>query len=94
MRTLFRDADIILAPAVPFSAPRFDEEIVLMDGMPVPVRPTIGRFTQPLSLVGLPILVVPAWAPGRLPVGVQVVGPAYAEADVLRVGAALEAAGI
>lgn len=93
-RDLFRDTDVILAPAVPFAAPRFTEETLSVAGQTVPVRPTIGRFTQPLSLIGLPILVVPIRPPGCLPVGVQVVGAPFAEADVLRVGYALERAGV
>ncbi len=94
MREVFRHTDIILAPAIPFPAPRFTDETVELGGGRVPVRPTIGRFTQPLSLIGLPILSVPVNVPGRLPVGIQVIGPAYAEAAVLRVGYALERAGL
>lgn len=94
MRDLFREVDIILAPAAPFEAPGFTDETIEVAGHILPVRPTIGRFTQPLSLIGLPILAVPVHLAGFLPVGIQVIGPAYAEATVLRVGYALEQAGL
>ena len=94
MRDLFRDVDVILAPVAPFEAPRFTDETLMVAGQPVAVRPTIGRFTQPLSLIGLPILAVPVQCPGALPVGIQVIGPAWAEESVLRVGRALEQAGV
>jgi AtzE family amidohydrolase len=94
MRAVFRDVDLILAPAVPFEAPRFTDHTLHVAGEEVPVRATIGRFTQPLSLLGLPILVVPVRLPGCLPVGIQVIGAPFNEAAVLRVGQALEAGGI
>jgi Asp-tRNA(Asn)/Glu-tRNA(Gln) amidotransferase A subunit family amidase len=35
-----RDVDVLLAPAVPFPAPRLDEASVLVDGQPVQGRRT------------------------------------------------------
>ena len=94
MAELFRTTDIIIAPTTPFAAPRFDERTLLVDNQPVAVRSSIGRFTQPLSLIGLPILAVPIRVAGSLPVSVQVIGAPFAEAAVLRVGRALELAGV
>jgi AtzE family amidohydrolase len=94
MAELFRTTDIIIAPTTPFAAPRFDERTLLVDNQPVAVRSSIGRFTQPLSLIGLPILAVPIRVAGSLPVSVQVIGAPFAEAAVLRVGRALEQAGV
>ncbi len=93
MGTVFAETDLILVPTAPFEAPRFGEEVVRISGQDVVVRPAIGRFTQPMSLVGLPILAVPMRTPG-LPVGVQVIGQAFAETAVLRAGYALERAGV
>jgi aspartyl-tRNA(Asn)/glutamyl-tRNA(Gln) amidotransferase subunit A len=48
--------------------------------------------TLPFNLTGHPALAVPAgWIDG-LPVGIQIVGPAFSEALVCRIGAALETA--
>jgi len=54
----------------------------------------MGLYTQPLSFIGLPILAVPVHRPGRLPIGVQVIAAPWREDLVLRVGAALEKAGV
>ena len=94
VQALFADVDLILAPTVPFEAPSFGEEMLEVGGRPVPTRSTIGRFTQPLSLIGLPILSVPVHRPGRLPLGVQIIGRPFEEATVLRASYVLEAAGI
>jgi 1-carboxybiuret hydrolase len=50
-------------------------------------RHHLGRFTQPLSFIGLPALSVPVQQPHGLPLGVQLVAARYRDALVLRVGA-------
>jgi hypothetical protein len=51
--------------------------MIEVDWERIPVRPNLGVFTQPISCIGLPSLVVPladpgaAGAPGGLPIGVQ-----------------------
>jgi Asp-tRNA(Asn)/Glu-tRNA(Gln) amidotransferase A subunit family amidase len=57
-------------------------------------RPNLGIFTQPLSFIGLPVLSVPVTGRGLLPLGVQVIAAPFQEAQVLRVGALLEARGV
>lgn len=92
---LFETTDIILAPATPCSAPPLGETRLALDGEVVGLRANLGLFTQPISFIGLPVAAVPVWLPGaRLPIGVQVVGPAWREDLVLRVAAALEQAGV
>ena len=55
----------------------------------------MGLLTQPISCVGLPVCSVPVWgAHATLPIGVQVIGAPWREDLVLRVAAALEAAGV
>jgi len=88
---LFEDVDVILAPATPCPAIRIGQSEILVNGVALPSRPNIGIFTQPLSFVGLPIISVPVFQPGTLPLGVQVIGAPYNEAAVLRVAAHLEA---
>jgi aspartyl-tRNA(Asn)/glutamyl-tRNA(Gln) amidotransferase subunit A len=63
-------------------------------GVEVPTRPNIGLYTQPLSFIGLPVVAVPLWTAGGLPLGVQIVAPPWQEALALRVAAHLERAGI
>jgi AtzE family amidohydrolase len=91
---LFREVDILLAPATPCPAPRIGQETIEIDGVIVPSRPFIGVYTQPLSFIGLPIVAAPLRKPGALPIGVQIIAAPWREADALRVARALERDGV
>ncbi|HEY9881311.1 MAG TPA: AtzE family amidohydrolase [Leptolyngbyaceae cyanobacterium] len=94
VRDLFQSIDVILAPAAPCVAPLLDQTTLEIEGETVPLRPNLGIYTQPLSFIGLPIVSVPVHLPGKLPVGIQVIGAPYQEAKILRVAAYLEQQGI
>jgi AtzE family amidohydrolase len=94
MRALFESVDILLAPATPCPAIRIGQPTITLDGVELPSRPNVGIYTQPLSSIGLPIVVAPVFAPGSLPVGVQIVGAPYKESAVLRVARHLEKLGV
>jgi AtzE family amidohydrolase len=94
MRELFRAVDVIIAPATPCPAIRIGQETIRIGGNDLPSRPNIGIFTQPFSFIGLPIVAAPVFDNGALPVGVQVIGPAYKEEWVLRVAEQLYQAGV
>jgi aspartyl-tRNA(Asn)/glutamyl-tRNA(Gln) amidotransferase subunit A len=94
MRVAFEEVDIVLAPATPFPALMSGTKTIVLDGVSMPARPNIGIFTQPISFVGLPVVAVPVWLDGaRLPIGVQVIAPAWREDWALRVAWYLEQAG-
>ena len=88
---LFEDVDAILAPATPFPAPRIGQQMMQLDGREVPLRPNIGIFTQPISFIGLPVVVVPVPLQ-PLPIGVQIVAAPWREDVALRIAQALEKA--
>jgi AtzE family amidohydrolase len=90
---LFADWDILLAPATPTPATVLGQDVLEMDGSPVPLRPNLGIYTQPLSFVGLPVLAVPA-AKSGLPIGVQLIAAPWAEAKLFRAASVLEARGV
>ena len=90
---LFQSVDIILAPSTPCVAPKLGQTTMVLDGETLNVRANMGLFTQPISFIGLPVAAVPVWSDGPLPIGVQVIGPAWREDLVLRVAAALELGG-
>ncbi|MFB2919782.1 MULTISPECIES: AtzE family amidohydrolase [Aerosakkonema] len=94
VREIFENVDIILAPTTPCIAPPIGQEKMVIAGEEMLVRPNLGRFTQPLSFIGLPIISVPIQREGNLPLGVQIIAAPYNEALVLRVAAFLEAQGI
>jgi 1-carboxybiuret hydrolase len=88
---LFRDVDVLLAPATPCRAPKIGQKTFVLDGKEMLARPNIGLFTQPISLIGLPVVSVPVWTVGeRLPIGVQVIAPPWREDLALRVARCLE----
>jgi AtzE family amidohydrolase len=90
IREIFEKVDILLAPTTPCVAPPIGQEKMFIAGEEIVIRPNLGRFTQPLSFVGLPILSFPITLSGRLPLGVQIIAAPYQESLILRVAAELE----
>jgi AtzE family amidohydrolase len=94
VRELFHSVDVVLAPTTPCVAPLIGKtDHATIAGVEVFVRAQLGAFTQPLSFIGLPVISVPVVRRGRLPLGVQLVGAPWSESMLVRVAAALEAAG-
>lgn len=92
---IFRDVDVLLAPATPNSATPIGSETMEVNGRMLPTRANTGMLTQPISCIGLPVCAVPVWPQvGGLPVGVQVISAPWREDLVLRVAAALESLGV
>jgi AtzE family amidohydrolase len=92
---VFRDVDLVVAPATPCRAPRLGQKTMTLDGREMLVRPNLGLFTQPISFVGLPVAAVPVWTAGEtLPIGVQIIAAPWREDLALRAARALEAEGV
>jgi 1-carboxybiuret hydrolase len=92
---VFKEVDIVLAPATPCRAPRLGQKTMMLDGSEMLVRPNLGLFTQPISFIGLPVATVPVWTDGeRLPIGVQIIAAPWREDLALRVAHTLEARGV
>jgi aspartyl-tRNA(Asn)/glutamyl-tRNA(Gln) amidotransferase subunit A len=87
-------ADAMIAPALPFVAPRIDDLEVVINGRALDYRTHIHRpFLTCHDITGGPALVLPMGLAGAgLPMSVQVVSGRWREADVLRVARAYEAA--
>ena len=94
VRKLFETVDVILAPATPCPAIPLGQSTIVLDGKQVLSRPNIGVFTQPISFIGLPVISVPVFQAGSLPLGIQLIAAPYQEAKLLRVARKLEAVGI
>ncbi len=100
---IFRDVDVLLAPATPVSAPRIGQPTIDINGQALPTRASIGILTQPISFIGLPVVAVPVVAvpvaavpvarPG-MPIGVQVITAPWREDIALRVALDLERRGV
>ncbi len=91
---LFQTVDAIIAPATPVSAPLVEQESFTLDGQELPVRPNMGIFTQPISFIGLPVVAVPVWSVGPMPIGVQIIAAPGREEVALRIAYRLEQDGI
>jgi aspartyl-tRNA(Asn)/glutamyl-tRNA(Gln) amidotransferase subunit A len=84
----FERCDALLAPVCPAPAYRIGE---IVDD---PLRMYLGDiFTVTANLAGICALSVPCGTSGEgLPIGLQILGPAFREENVLRIGHAFEAA--
>jgi Asp-tRNA(Asn)/Glu-tRNA(Gln) amidotransferase A subunit family amidase len=92
---LFRDVDVLIAPATPCVAPGIGTEWLSLDGKRLPARASLGLLTQPISLIGLPVCAVPVWGcHATMPIGVQVIAAPWREDLVLRVAQHLHNAGV
>lgn len=90
---LFKSVDVIIAPATPCIAPKLGQTTFVLDGVELPVRANIGIHTQPISFIGLPVVVVPVPLE-PMPIGVQIIAAPWREDIALRVAQALEQAGV
>jgi len=91
---VFREVDVVLAPATPCPAVAIGQETMVLDGREIPSRPNIGIFTQPVSFIGLPVVTVPVHIEGQMPMGVQLIGAPWSESKLLRVAWELESRGV
>jgi 1-carboxybiuret hydrolase len=87
---LFDSVDAILVPATPTSAPLVGQQTFILDGQELPVRPSLGLFTQPISFIGLPVVTVPVWPGKGMPIGVQIITAPGREDIGLRIAHDLE----
>lgn len=96
MLTLFERFDVMIAPATPCSAPMIGQKTLNLGGHEVALRPNVGVYTQPISFVGLPVVVAPLWprSGNGMPIAVQVIAPPWREDLALRVAYALQEQGV
>lgn len=93
-RQMFEGLDAVVAPTVLAPAARVGADgAEVGGGVEVPLFDAYVRPSVPANLTGLPALSVPCGMTGEgLPIGLQVIGRPFAEAHVLRIGAAYEQA--
>jgi AtzE family amidohydrolase len=91
---LFRDVDVILAPATPYPAFPIGTATMTLGGQTFPAAAHLGVYTQPISFAGLPVIAAPVAARQPLPIGVQIIAAPWREDLVFRVAKAGEALGI
>jgi len=86
---IWQRIDVLFTPTSPIRAPRIGEATVLIDGTPEDTRMASTRFVRAFNLMGWPALSLPLPS-ATLPIGLQIVAPAFEEARILQVAAAME----
>ena len=94
LREIFSEIDLILTPTTPYAATLVGQEKMTIEGSEIPIRPNLGRFTQPLSFIGLPAMSIPILKSHQLPLGVQIVAAPYQESVILRLAQRLNSLNI
>ena len=83
----FKEVDILASPTMPIPAFRIGERI--NDPLSLYMADV---FTVPINLAGVPAISLPCGFDGRLPVGLQIIGPHFGEGAVLKAAQAFESA--
>ena len=91
-RKIFADLDVLITPTTPVPAP----EIAEFKKNPDELRPRellLLRNTRPFNVWGVPAISIPCgFTKAGLPIGLQIAGPHWAEATVLKLAHAYEQA--
>jgi len=83
--TAFDDVDVLASPTMPVTP------FELGEGLEDPLTLYLADAnTVPINLANLPAISVPAGTADGLPVGMQLVGPAFGEHEIIRAASALE----
>jgi aspartyl-tRNA(Asn)/glutamyl-tRNA(Gln) amidotransferase subunit A len=92
---VWKDVDCLITPATPCPAPRIGDTTIRLGGHDEDVRLASTRLTRGINALGYPALSLPCGlSASGLPLGLQIIGPVFEEALLLRVGAALEDGGV
>ena len=90
-RQIWKQVDCLFTPTTPITAPKIGVQTVDIQGAGEDVRLATTRFMRGINVLGLPALSIPCGSDGRkMPIGLQIVGKAFDEVTVLKVGAAME----
>ena len=86
----FEEVDVLAAPTLPVLPNDIGDDFADINGEKVDLINNIIRFMGPENLTGLPALTVPCGLSDGLPVGLQLIGPAFRETTILNAGYAVE----
>ncbi len=90
-REVFTKVDALITPQLPIVAPLIGQETISISDFSEGVASALTRFTRIFNLTGLPTICVPCgFSSSGLPVGLQIVGKAFDEGTILRVGHAYQ----
>jgi aspartyl-tRNA(Asn)/glutamyl-tRNA(Gln) amidotransferase subunit A len=84
---VWKQVDVVFTPTSPITAPKIGQASVEIDGVEEDVRLAATRFVRAINVIGMPAVSVPLKTEGGLPIGLQIVGRPFGEAEVLGMGA-------
>jgi Asp-tRNA(Asn)/Glu-tRNA(Gln) amidotransferase A subunit family amidase len=88
---VFENVDVIVTPTTACTAPVIKDDALKTGDSNLPLLDQIMRFSPAANLTGLPGLSVPVgYDAAGLPIGLQIMGPAWSESRLLSVGAVVE----
>lgn len=88
---LWKRVDCLFTPTVPFAAPKIGEKSVSVGSGTEEVRIATTWFMRGINALGVPALSIPCgFTAAGLPIGLQIISPAFGERRLLAIGAALE----
>jgi aspartyl-tRNA(Asn)/glutamyl-tRNA(Gln) amidotransferase subunit A len=89
---VWESVDLVFTPTSPVVAPRIGDGTVDIDGHSEDTRIASTRFVRAINVLGLPAVSLPCGVgENNLPIGLQIVGPAFSEPRVFLASACLEA---
>ncbi len=91
-RSLWKSFDVLVTPSSPIAAPAIGATTAMLLGQETPLVRAFLDLTLPFNLTGQPAISIPCgFTPGKLPVGLQLVGRPWDESTLFRAAAAYEA---
>ena len=88
---VWENVDLVFTPTSPIVAPRIGDGTVGIDGLSEETRIASTRFVRAINVLGLPALSLPfGTGENNLPIGLQIIGPAFSEASIFQAAACLE----
>ncbi len=88
---VFTEVDMIVTPTVPILPVDIGQREITINGSTIHSSLVLNRFTGPFNLTGLPSLSMPCGSSKTgLPIGIQLIGRAFDEANIYRFASLLE----
>jgi aspartyl-tRNA(Asn)/glutamyl-tRNA(Gln) amidotransferase subunit A len=86
-----QEVDVIVAPTIPILPTAIYQREIEINGTKEPIRGLLNRLTGPTNLTGFPSLSIPCgFSDSGLPIGLQLIGSPFDEANLYRFGYAFE----
>ncbi len=88
---IWKEVDILFTPTSPICAPKIGASTVLIDGEEEDTRMAATRFVRGFNLTGWPAISLPCGSDlTGLPIGLQIIAPAFEEAALINIAVAVE----